>query len=69
MTEPNLLIISVSAFLAVIILLSVLAGMIRLLTVLFPAESEASDATVVAAIHAAAAATHPGTRVTRIEEV
>lgn len=67
MTEPNLLIISVSAFIAVIVLLSFLAGIIRLLTALFPA-AEGLDAAVVAAISATAARVYPGTKITKIEE-
>jgi hypothetical protein len=67
MTEPNLLVISISAFIAVILLLSFLAGIIRLLTALFPV-AEGLDAAVVAAISAAAARVYPGTKITKIEE-
>jgi hypothetical protein len=67
MTEPNLLVISASAFIAVIALLSFLAGIIRVLTTLFPAD-EGTDAATFAAISAAAARAYPGTRVTKIEE-
>jgi hypothetical protein len=67
MTEPNLLIISLSAFIAVILLLSLLAGIIRALTALFPV-ADGPDAAVLAAISAAAARVYPGTKVTRIEE-
>lgn len=67
MPEPNLLVISASAFIAVIVLLSLLAGIIRLLTILFPAHED-SDATLVAAITAAAARAYPGTRISKIEE-
>lgn len=69
MTEPNLLIICAAAFLAVLLLLSLLAGLIRVLTAVFPAESAESDAPVIAAIHTAVARVYPGTRVTNIEEV
>jgi predicted lipid-binding transport protein (Tim44 family) len=79
MTEPDLLVVSVTAFFAVMILLSLLAGMIRLLMVLFPHREEepaparaaavrGPDAAVLAAIHAAAAAAYPDMNVTRIEE-
>jgi hypothetical protein len=67
MTEPNLLMISISAFAAVILLLSFLAAVIRLLTTIFP-EGDGPDAVVLAAISAAAARAYPGTRVSRIEE-
>jgi hypothetical protein len=69
MTEPNLLIVCVTAFVAVVLLLALLAGTIRLLMAVFPERLEGPDAALLAAIHAAAAAVHPGTRVTRIEEI
>jgi hypothetical protein len=67
MSEPNLLVISASAFIAVIVLLSLLAAIIRLLTTLFPVEED-GDAAVLAAIATAAARAYPGTRITNIEE-
>ncbi len=67
MTEPNLLVISASAFVAVLLLLSLLAGIIRLLTTIFPAD-EGTDAALFAAIAAAAGRAYPGTTATRIEE-
>jgi hypothetical protein len=72
--EPNLLIISITAFIAVIVLLAILAGVIRLLTTVFPAGPEkvkgpeGPDAALLAAIHAASAHAYPGMRVTNIEE-
>jgi hypothetical protein len=68
MPEPNLLIISASAFIAVIVLLSLLASIIRLLTIIFPVE-EGLDGAVIAAIASAAARAHPGSRITKIEEI
>jgi hypothetical protein len=67
MTEPNLLLISISAFAAVILLLSFLAAVIRLLTIIFP-EGDGPDAALLAAISTVAVRAHPGTRVSRIEE-
>jgi hypothetical protein len=67
MTEPNLLIICAAAFIAVIVLLSLLAGIIRILTLLFPVPDDA-DAALIAAITSAHAGAYPGTRITRIEE-
>ncbi|MDZ7780073.1 MAG: hypothetical protein U5R14_09115 [Gemmatimonadota bacterium] len=67
MTEPSLLIVCVAAFAAVLTLLSVLAGLIRLLTAVFPYVEE-RDSALVAAITAVAARAHPGTRVTSIRE-
>lgn len=52
---------------AVLVLLSILAGLIRTLTALFPAP-EASDAALVAAITSAVSRVHPGMAVTNIQE-
>jgi hypothetical protein len=68
MTEPNLLVISASAFAAVLVLLSLLAGIIRLLTAIFPADDQDGDAATLAAIATAVARAYPGRRVTKIEE-
>jgi Na+-transporting methylmalonyl-CoA/oxaloacetate decarboxylase gamma subunit len=73
MTDPNLLAISVVAFVAVFLLLSLLAVVMRLLTSLFPEPSEEPDAALpdaamVAAVTSAAALAYPGTRVTEIKE-
>ncbi len=69
MTEPNLLVICITAFIVVMLLLALLAGVIRVLMEVFPEKTRGADAALLAAIHAAAALAHPGTRVTRIEEV
>ncbi len=69
MTEPSVLIVCIMAFIAVILVLSLLAVLFALLTRLFPAETEGMDAGVVAAINTAAAAAYPGSRITEIEEV
>jgi hypothetical protein len=74
MTEPDLLTVSASAFVAVLALLALLAGMIRLLTAVFPGEAfpgegDRTDAAVLAAIAAAAAHARPGHRITRVEEI
>jgi hypothetical protein len=69
MNEPSLLIVSLTAFLAVIVLLAVLAGAIRVLMALFPEKPQGGDDAMLAAIHAAAALRHPGMRITRIEEL
>jgi hypothetical protein len=67
MTEPNLLLICAAAFTAVIVLLSVLAALIRLLTALFPV-ADGPDAAVLAAITAAHARAFPGRVIKNIEE-
>lgn len=67
MTEPNLLIICATAFVAVILLLSILAATIRLLTAIFPV-TDGADAALVAAITAAHAHAFPGRTIQNIEE-
>jgi len=81
--EPELWMLSINAFAAVLLLLSLLAGAIALLTALFrapavaaplpapgaPDLATADDAATVAAIHAAVQRWLPGGRVVRIEEV
>ncbi len=77
MADPNLVSLSLSAFLAVIVVLSFLALVIRLLAFAFrerlaapaPAATEgASDPALVAALHAALQWHRPGYRITRIDE-
>jgi hypothetical protein len=70
---PDLLLISLFAFGVVILLLALLAGIMHLLTRIFPVRPEDGDAgapdpALLAAIAGAAAAAHPGMAVTRIEE-
>lgn len=69
MNEPNLLIICVTGFLAVMLLLSILAGVIRILTALFPEAIIDGDPAVLAAISATVTAVHPGSKVTAVEEI
>ncbi len=64
----NLFGVCVTAFIAVIVLLTVLAGVIHLITRLFPDIRRGVDAPLVAAIEGAVTAVFPGARVTRIEE-
>lgn len=81
MNDPNLITLSLSAFVAVLVVLSVLALVIRALAFVFrappvaargpdpaAATTSAGDAALVAAIHATLAQHRPGYRVTRIEE-
>ncbi len=77
----NLLLTCLSAFAAVLLLLSLLSLAMWLLTWLFPGREEAAepgpgvarargaDAAVASAIAMAVAAAAPGARVTRMEEV
>lgn len=83
--EPNLLILSFIAFLAVFLVLSLLAAVMHGLTLVFPYVETALDAgghkpppplgtssleeEMVAAITVVAARAHPGMKVSRIEEM
>lgn len=69
MTSPDLLVISLSAFLAVFVLLGFLAAVMRVLMRVYPEEAPGPDNTLASAITSAAARAFPGTRVTKIEEV
>ena len=68
MPEANLLTVCGTAFLAVFILLIVLAAMIRLISAAFPTPRGTDDVILAAAVSTAVAAIYPGARVTRIEE-
>jgi LPS O-antigen subunit length determinant protein (WzzB/FepE family) len=65
----NLLLICVTAFAAVLVVLSALAVAIWLLGVAFPARQPRTDAAVIAAIQAGVAQRYPGARLTRVEEI
>jgi Na+-transporting methylmalonyl-CoA/oxaloacetate decarboxylase gamma subunit len=76
MSPPNLLVICISAFLAVFVLLAFLALVMRGLMALYPeralgpvsAPAGGIDAATLAAVAAATAFAFPGTRVTHVEE-
>jgi hypothetical protein len=67
--ETNVLLACILSFLAVFILLGVLAILIRLVTEFNPNGSRTDNGPVIAAIHTAAAVSFPEARVTRIEEI
>ena len=69
MDEVNLLLVCLNAFVAVLILLSVLAGIMRLLIVVFPEQKSASDEAVASAIRLAVEQFMPGAGVAKIEEI
>ncbi|MCK4657771.1 MAG: hypothetical protein KAT85_12085 [candidate division Zixibacteria bacterium] len=68
MGSSDLVFICISAFLAVFVLLSVLAVVMRIILVLFPEKESGIDAVVVAAVTSTVSAIYPGTRITKIEE-
>lgn len=73
MENPNLFLVCLNAFAAVLGLLWVLTLALRGLIELFPEKppdpAEAADAALAVAIASAANAVVPGARVTRIEEI
>lgn len=69
MENLNLLAICLSAFVYVFVILVILAFLIRLIMLLFPAAKEADDAALLAAISSTYTGIFPGTKVTNIEEL
>jgi hypothetical protein len=69
MGSPELLIICLAAFIAVFVLLTVLALMMRLIIVVFPHKVGADDTAMLAAVASVAASVYPGTKITKIEEI
>lgn len=64
----NLLTACGIAFLAVFLLLSLLAGLMQLITLIFPGRRSSTEPHLVAAITSSVAFLYPGARVTKIEE-
>ena len=69
MNQPELLVICLSAFVAVFLLLSFLAVVMRVLINVFPEKVGGIDSATIAAVTAAAAYAFPGTKVTKVEEI
>lgn len=69
MQSTELFTICISAFLAVFTLLTILAILMRLIMVIFPAKKIFSDAAVVAAVTTVMHGLYPGTKVTKVEEI
>lgn len=71
MESMDLPIICVSAFAAVFLLLSVLAGVMRIIIILFPEKTHSADAdaAVIAAAASVVSSLYPGSSITRIEEL
>ena len=69
MNPPDLLVISLSAFVAVFLLLSFLAVVMRILIAVYPEKAIGIDSATIAAVTAAAAYAFPGTKVTKVEEI
>jgi hypothetical protein len=69
MNPPDLLVVCLSAFVAVFVLLTFLAVVMRILMAAYPAKVGGLDSATIAAVSAAAAYAFPGTKVTKVEEI
>jgi len=69
MESLGLLTICTSAFLAVFLILSLCAVLIRLIIVIFPDPESKEDQAILAAISTTVNSHYPGTKITKIEEV
>jgi hypothetical protein len=68
MEVSGLLLICVSAFIAVFIILSLIAVVMRVIILLFPERDFMGDAALIAAITSAINRLYPATKITKIEE-
>jgi hypothetical protein len=70
MYEQNLLMICLSAFIAVFVLLTILAVLMQVMIKIFPAKitQKKDDAALYAAIASTMQTIYPGTKITKIEE-
>jgi len=69
MESMNLLVVSISAFIYVFVVLSVIAIVMRLIIVVFPEKQRSDDAATFAAINSVFNTIYPGTKVTKIKEL
>ena len=69
MGQENLLVVCISALIAVFILLSLLALVMKLIIIIFPMKAGRSDAVLLAAVATAVSTIYPGTKLTNIEEI
>jgi hypothetical protein len=68
MEASQLLLICVAAFVAVFIVLSLLAVIMRVIIIIFPDKVNGSDTALLAAISTSINRLYPGTKITKIEE-
>jgi hypothetical protein len=69
MESPALINVCISSFLSVFVLLAFLAGVMRVIMLLFPQKEIKSDGAVVAAIASTISTIYPGTKITNIKEM
>ena len=65
----DLISVSISAFIGVFVLLSVLAIIMRVIIALFPQEEIEDDSAMMAAVATTINTMFPGTKITKIEEI
>jgi len=68
MESYGLISICISALTAVFLILSLLAVIMRLITIIFPEKDARDDSAVIAAVTTAVNQYYPGTYITKIEE-
>ena len=68
MESYELVSICLSAFIAVFLILSILAVFMRLITELFSVEDTKEDSAIIAALTTIVNHNYPGTKITKIEE-
>ena len=68
MDSPNLVIISIISFAAVITILTLLAIIMRILLAVFPVKDDDNDSAIIAAINTVYQKQYPGTRIIKIGE-
>jgi len=69
MESLGLVTICTSAFLAVFLILSIFAILIRLIIIVFPDPESREDQAIIAAISTTVNSQYPGTKTTKVEEV
>ncbi|MCK4297216.1 MAG: hypothetical protein KAX28_11240 [Candidatus Marinimicrobia bacterium] len=68
-TTSSLLTICISAFLAVFLLLLILAIVMHLIVIIFPEKSSAINPIVIAAVSSTMSSIFPNSKITKIEEI
>ena len=69
MNDPNLLVVCIASFTAVLLILSILAVVMHFLLIIFPVKHKVEeDTAIIAAITATFNRQFPGTRITNIGE-
>ena len=69
MNPSGLLQISITAFISVFVLLTILALLMRLIMTIYPQKRVTADMAVVAAVTTAVQAMYPGMQITKVEEI